>query len=116
MAMFPTKEVFDKEMEKIEAKAIPWKEFKVDEIYRIEEKREVLTGKFGRGFILRVSNVDGNSIQVWATSLIAKELEEKKLPIFIRPRGLKVCKKDKNRSYQGFQLLSAEAINCWEWY
>ena len=40
-AMFPTKEAFDKEMEKIEAKTIPWKDLKVDEIYRIDEKREV---------------------------------------------------------------------------
>ena len=105
MAMFPTKEVFDKEMEKIEAKAISWKELKVNEIYRIEDKREVLTGKFGPALILRVSNVDGDTIKVWATSVIARELENKKLPCFIRPRGLKVCVKDKNRSYQAFQLL-----------
>ena len=111
-AMFPTKEVFDKEMEKIEVKAIPWRELKVDEIYRIEEKREVPNTKFGRAFILTVSDVDGNSIQVWATSLIAKKLipdgKETKLPCFIRPRGLKVCKTDANRSYQAFQLLPAQ--------
>ena len=111
-AMFPTKEVFDKEMEKIEVKAIPWRELKVDEIYRIEEKSEVPNGKFGRAFILTVSNADGNSFQVWATSLIAKTLmpggkEEMKLPCFIRPRGKKVCMKDANRSYQAFQLLPA---------
>ena len=63
-AMFPTKEAFDKEMEKIEVKAIPWRDLKVDEIYRIEEKREVPNGKFGRAFILTVSNADGNSFQV----------------------------------------------------
>ena len=39
--MFPIKAAFDKEMEKIEAKAILWRDLKVDEIYRIEEKREV---------------------------------------------------------------------------
>ena len=72
--MFPTKEVFDKEMEKIEEKTIPWKDLKVDETYRIDEKREVPNSKFGRAFILTVSNADGNSIQVWATSLIAKTL------------------------------------------
>ena len=43
--MFPTKEAFDKEMEKMEVNAIPWRDLKVDEIYRIEEKREVLTRK-----------------------------------------------------------------------
>ena len=90
---------------------------KVDEIYRIDEKREMSNSKFGRAFILTVSNADGNSIQVWATSLIAKTLmpdgeEEMKLPCFIRPRGKKVCMKDANRSYQAFQLLSSEAINC----
>ena len=111
-AMFPSKEAFDKEMEKIEAKAIPWRDLKVDEIYRIDEKREVPNTKFGRAFILPVSNADGNSIQVWATSLIAKKLmpdgeEEMKLPCFIRPRGKKVCMKDANRSYQAFQLLPA---------
>ena len=115
--MFPTKEVFDTEMEKIETKAIPWRDLKVDEIYRIDEKREVPNTKFGRAFILTVSNADGNSIQVWATSLIAKTLmpdgkEEMKLPCFIRPRGLKVCMKDANRSYQSFRFLSAEAMNC----
>ena len=47
---------------------------KVDEIYRIDEKREVPNSKFGRAFILTVSNADGNSIQVWANSLIAKKL------------------------------------------
>ena len=67
-----------------------------NEIYRIKEKREVPNGKFGRDFILSVSNADGNSIQVWATSLIAKKQmpdgkEEMKLPCFIRSRGLKVC-------------------------
>ena len=101
--MFPTKEAFDKEMEKMEVNAIPWRDLKVDEIYRIEEKREVLNGKFGRAFILRVSNADGNIIQVWATQLIAKRLmpvgkKEMKLPCFVRPRGLKVCKTDANRS------------------
>ena len=116
-AMFPTKEAFDKEIEKIEAIAVPWRDLKVDEIYRIEEKREVPNGKIGSAYILRVSNADGNRIQVWATSLIAKRLmpvgkEEMKLPCFIRPRGLKVCKTDTNRSYQAFQLLSAEAMNC----
>ena len=115
--MFPSKEAFDKEMEKIEAKAIPWRDLKVDEIYRIVEKREVPNSNFGRVFILTISNADGNSIQVWATSLIAKKLmpvgkEEMKLPCFIRPRSLKLCMKDANRSYQAFQLLSAEAMNC----
>ena len=115
--MFPSKDAFDKEMEKIEAKAIPWRDLKVDEIYRSDEKREVPNAKFGRTYILTVSNADGNTIQVWATSLIVKELmpdrkEEMKLPCFIRPRGLKVCMKDENRSYQAFQLLSAEAMNC----
>ena len=115
--MFPSKDAFDKEMEKIEAKVIPWRDLKVDEIYRIDEKREVPNGKFGRAFILCISNADGNSIQVWATSLITKKLmpdgkEEIKLPCFIRPRGLKVYMKDANRSYQAFQVLSAEAMNC----
>ena len=110
--MFPTKEAFDKEMEKIEAKAIPWRDLKVDEIYRIDEKREMPNGKFGRAFILRVSNADGNSIQVWATSLIAKRMEDMKLPCFIRPRGLKVCKTDPSRSFQAFQLLSAGDFKC----
>ena len=73
-AMFPSKDAFDKEMEKIEAKAIPWRDLKVDEIYRIDEKREVPDSKYRRTFILTVSNTDGNSIQVWATSLIAKKL------------------------------------------
>ena len=115
-AVFPSKDAFEKEMEKIEAKAIPWGELKVDEIYRIEENWKVPNGMFGRAFILSVSNADGNSIQVWATSLIAKRLmpvgkEEMKLPCFIRLRGLKVCKTDANRSYQAFQFLSAEAMN-----
>ena len=39
--MFPNNEAFDKEMEKIAAKTIPWKDLKVDKIYRINEKREV---------------------------------------------------------------------------
>ena len=113
--MFPIKEAFDKEMEKIEAKVIPWRDMKVDEIYRIEEKREVPNGNFGRVFIMRVSKADGNSIQVWAPQLISKRLmlvgkEEMKLPCFIRLRGLKVCKTDANRSYQTFQLLSAEVL------
>ena len=115
--MFPSKDAFDKEMEKIEAKAIPWRDLKVDEIYRSDEKREVPNSKFGRAFILTVSNADGNSIQVWATSLIAKKLmpdgkEERKLPCFIRPRGLKVYMNDAYHSYQAFQLLSAEAMYC----
>ena len=59
-AMFQTKEAFDNEIEKIEAKAIPWRDLKVDEIYRIDEKTEVPNGKFGRASILSVSNTDGN--------------------------------------------------------
>ena len=111
--MFQTKEAFDKEMEKIEAKTIPWKDLKVDEIYRIDEKREVPNSKFERAYILTISNANANSIQVWATSLIAKTLmpvgkEEMKLPCFIRPRGLKVCLKYANRSYQAFLLLPAQ--------
>ena len=116
-AMFPTKEVFDKEMEKIEADAIPWRDLQIDAIYRIEGKSEVPAGKFGRGLILNVKDVDGNSIRVWATSLIVKRLmpigeEEMKLPCFIRPRGMRKCKGDANRSYQAFQLLPAESMKC----
>ena len=115
--MFPTKEAFNKQIEKKTMKAISWRDLEVDVIYKIEEKREVLNTKYGSALILHISNVNGNSIQVWATKLIAKTLmpdgkEEMKLPCFIRPLGPKTCKMDKSRSYYDFQILSAEAVNC----
>ena len=117
--MFPTKEAFDKQIEKNPPfrKAISWNELKVNEIYKIEEKKVIPNGKFGPGLILRVSNIDGNSMHVWATQLISQRLladgEEKvMLPCFIRPLGLRPSKKDSKRSYQAFQLLSAEELNC----
>ena len=115
--MFPTKEAFDKQIEKMKVKAIPWKDLEVGVIFKIEDKREVPNGKFGSALILGISNAEGNRIQVWATQVIAKTLmpdgkEEIMLPCFIRPLGLKTCKMDANRSYHNFQLLSAEAMNC----
>ena len=90
--MFPTKEAFEKQVEKMETtNAKLWRELKVNEIYRIDAKRMIpKTGKFGGGLILHISNADGNSEHVWATQLIAKRLltdgEEKiTLQCFIRP-------------------------------
>jgi hypothetical protein len=122
--MFPSRDAFDQQMEKVEAytKAIAWSQLAINEIYKIEDKRIILKTKFGKGMILRVSNVDGNTYHVWSPNLLSQKLLEEgedkkkvvKFPCFIRPLGLKQCKNDTSRSYQAFQLLSAAELNITE--
>ena len=109
--MFPTKEAFDKHVEKPFTKAEPWASLKVNEIYRIDEKKIIPNTKFGEGLILRLADEDGNTSNVWATRIIAHRLLDghgEKLPCFIRPLGLKQCTRDTSRSYHHFQLVRGD--------
>ena len=104
---FPTMREFEQKVYEKAENAMPWKNVKVFEIYRIDEVMEVKTSKFGDAAILRMVKRDQSRVNVWATGLLKKALVGKTLPCFIMPMGIRKCKNDDQRTYHAFELLSA---------
>ncbi len=111
--MFPTLEVFDKQAEQRRKEfgdAIPWRQLPLAIIYRIDSVKNVAKTKFGDAAILNVSTEDGRVQKVWATTLLKNDLQQKKLPVFVKPLGLRVCKTDSTRFYQAYVLMTSKEL------
>jgi hypothetical protein len=118
--VFPTVEKFNaqavkkKESQRALTRIMTWKELTVNEIYRIDAMRIVPDGMYGDSTVLTIATATGKILQVWATTLIVKELsgdgwnkEAMQLPCYIQPLGWKKSKKDSSRQYHDFQILTA---------
>ncbi len=100
-------------------KAVYWRDLKVNDIYRIDDMIEIVDcNQFdGNSMMLKMTTGAGLTINVWATSIVAKELRgdgwrgvKVKFPCYVKPLGLKTSKKD--TQYHAFQLLSEVEMNC----
>ena len=84
-------------------------------------------GQFGRNSTMTttmtrnstMTTAAGVTINVWATSLITKELQgdgrregEMNFPCYVQPLGMKNCKKDPQRQYHAFQLMTGTEMDC----
>ncbi len=126
-SQFPSAEKFNKQLQKkkdgeeAKMKTVNWRELEVDAIYRIDGMEELTdSSQFGgTSMLLKMTTAAGLAINVWATSIVAKELRgdgwkgvKAVFPCYIRPLGLKTSKKDAQRRYHAFQLLSEVEMNC----
>jgi hypothetical protein len=125
---FPTAQKFAEQLKKKSdedekrMETLPWRELTVKDIYRIDSMKEIADcGKFGDiGVVLQMTTAAGLTINVWAASLVAKELRgdgwkkegRMDFPCYVQPLGMKNCKKDPQRQYHAFQLLTAEEMDC----
>ncbi len=125
---FPTANKFEEQLKKKKdaeekrMKTIAWKELAVGDIYRIDGASEIdgysqFAG--GNSMLLDVTSEAGLKINVWATSLIAKEVRgdgwnknKVTFPCYVKPMGMKKCKNDAQRQYHAFKLLSEEEMMC----
>ena len=110
--MFPTAEKFEKVFaEKMnKGNAIPWRDLPVNNVYKVEAIQKVTNTKFGDAAILQLRTIDGVEIEVWATQLLANELNEMNLPCFVKPCGLRESKRNVGRSYQSYKLLTDDEL------
>ncbi len=127
-SQFPTAQKFAEQLKKKNdeeekrMKTLPWRDLVVNDIYRIIGMKEIADcGQFGGdATTLQMTTSTGLTISVWATSLIAKDLRgdgwkskgKMNFPCYIQPLGLKNCKKDPQRQYHAFKILTAEEMEC----
>ena len=127
VSQFPTAQKFAEQLKKKNdeeekrMKILPWRDLTRKDIYRIDSMKEIADcGQFGRNStILQMTTAAGLTINVWATSLITKELQgdgwrecEMTFPCYIQPLGMKNCKKDPQRQYHAFQLMTGVEMDC----
>ena len=126
-SQFPTAQKFSEQLKKKNdeeekrMKTLPWRDLTVNDIYRIDSMKEIADcGQFDRNStILQMTTAAGLTINVWATSLITKELQgdgrregEMNFPCYVQPLGMKNCKKDPQRKYHEFQLMTGAEMDC----
>ena len=126
-SQFPTAQKFSEQLKKKNdeeekrMKTLPWRDLTVNDIYRIDSMKEIADcGQPGRNStILQMTTGAGLTIKVWATSLITKELQgdgwregEMIFPCYVQPLGMKNCKKDPQRQYHAFQLVTGAEMDC----
>jgi len=77
---------------------LKWRELKQNIWYKIISKNEITTVK-GTALILELEDKDKNSYEVFSTSLIQKELDQRSDVNYIRSTG-----KVEGKKYYGFDL------------
>ncbi len=88
-------------------KPLKWKELPTDTIYLIHSVKEV-EGKYGKSLIVELSDKDGNTVSVWASGRVMREISKTNLKIadwYIRPQGLKQTD-DNQKQYYDFTMSS----------
>ena len=126
-SQFPTAQKFAEQLKKKNneeekrVKTFPWRDLTVNDIYRIDSMKEIAdSSQFGsNSATLQMTTTAGLAINVWATSLIIKELrgdgwrgDKMNFPCYIQPLGMKNCKKDPQRQYHAFELLTGAEMDC----
>ena len=126
-SQFPTAQKFAEQLKKKNdeeekrMKTLPWRDLTVKDIYRIDSMKEIADcGQFSRNSTtLKMTTAAGLAINVWATSLITKELQgdgrredEMNFPCYVQPLGMKICKKDQQRQYHAYQLMTGTEMDC----
>ncbi len=126
-SQFPSAEKFAAQLKKknaeeeVKMKAVYWRDLTVKDIYRIDDMTEIADcSQFGgNSTILKMTSAAGLPMNVWATSIVAKELRgdgwrggKMKFPCYVQPLGLKASKKEPQRQYHAFQMLTGEEMFC----
>ena len=77
-----------------------WTDLEIKKIYTITSYRTVDTSN-GESLVLTLKD-NGD---VWCPAHLAKKIEGKEPPFYIRPLGLKPCKNNKKNKYHAYDLV-----------
>ena len=88
---------------------ISWKEVPIGKIYAIESMEKMDT-KEGPATVVNLEDKEGKSLKAFATSVLAKDLEEKNGKLFIKSLGLKESKN--GRKYYNYELVMEKSTGC----
>ena len=95
-----TTEKFERMLKKQSSNDIQkWTDLKINKIYKITGYRIVNT-IYGKSVVLSLEKGD-----VWCPNHLAKKIEDKEFPLYIRPLGLKPCTNNKKNKYHAYELI-----------
>ena len=77
-----------------------WTDLEIKKIYTITEYRTVDTSN-GESLVLTLKD----NGEVWSPPHLAKKIDGKEPPFYIRPLGLKPCKNNKKNKYHSYDLV-----------
>ena len=77
-----------------------WTDLEIKKIYTITSYRTVDTSN-GESVVLTLKD----NGEVWCPAHLAKKIDGKEPPFYIRPLGLKPCKKNKKNKYHAYDLV-----------
>ena len=84
-----------------------WTDLELNKIFIITDFRTVVTSN-GESVILNILN-EG---EVWCPFHLADKIKNKPPPFYVRPLGLKPCKKNRKNKYHAYDLVIPEASDC----
>ena len=82
-----------------------WTDLEINKIYTITSCRTVDNGE---SVVLTLKD-NGD---VWSPTHLAKKIDGKEPPFYIRPLGLKPCKKNKKNKYHAYDLVFPKNTAC----
>ena len=77
-----------------------WTDLEINNIYTSTDYRTINTDN-GESVILTFKDND----EVWCPAHLAKKIEGKEPPFYVRPLGLKPCKNNKKNKYHAYDLV-----------
>ena len=87
-----------------ELETIKWSELTIGTLYAITAVKTV-KGKYGSSAVADLETQDGTQYKAWLPKRLADDIQRRKLPVFVKPKGKKESVKDKSRSYYEYTLI-----------
>ena len=104
---FPTAEQFEQNKIQTDSTILKWREVPTETIYRIDGVDKMNT-RIGEAIVVALSNKDGDSMRVFATSVLKNDLQDFKPEYqtwYIRSIGKKESKRNPGQSFYHYELM-----------
>ena len=101
---FPSDEQVEAAEADIEPRIIKWSELTIGTVYAVT-KIKTVKSKFGPSAVADLEMKDGTQYRAWLPQRLAGDLQGRKLPVFVRPNGLRQSVRDKSRSYYDYTVI-----------
>ena len=83
---------------------IKWSELTTEVVYAITAVKKV-KGKFGPSVVADLQTEAGDKDKAWLPQRLAADIQGRKLPVFVKHKGLRQSVKDKSRSYYDYTVI-----------
>ena len=101
---FPSSEKVEAADAATETKAIKWSELSTETVYAITAVKTV-KGKYGPSLVGDLEVQDGEQYKAWLPKRLATDIQGRKLPVFVKHKGMKQSVKDNSRSYYDYTMI-----------